>query len=82
MFIIYQSTTDDNDFSTIDGLFKYFTLGNLGRPNLICGYSDIMEKMIEDYPGTKVNLKLECPVGYISKIERFGLLYYDDPSTG
>jgi hypothetical protein len=82
VYIIYHSTTEDNNLSNIDDLFRYFTLGNLGRPNLICGHSDIREKMIEDYPGDKINMKLECPAGYISNIERFGLLYYDEPSTG
>ena len=83
---MYQSTTDNNDFSDIKNIFKFFTLGNLGRSNLECGFSDVKEYLIDGYKGHSPDIYIDCQKDgtrrYISKLEKFGLLYADDPKTG
>lgn len=82
IYFIYAGTTEHNNYKDIDLLFKYFTLGNLGRSNLVCGHSDLKEKYITGYGKEAPLLNLTCTTGKITKIIDFGLLYQFDKSSG
>lgn len=41
VFWMYASMTKGNNYTEMEEAFKYFTLGNLGKGNPICGYSNI-----------------------------------------
>ena len=68
--MIYQSTTAaNNEFTKVNEVFKYFTIGNLGRSDQECGYSNVKEKLIDDYAGDNPIIQLNCPRGgYIKKL--------------
>ena len=55
---MYESTTDNNDFTNVKEIFKFFTLGNLGRSNLECGYSDVKEYLIDEYTFIGLDCKM------------------------
>lgn len=83
LFVIYPSPTKFNDYSSIESLITYMTLGNLARPNLECGYSDLKKDIIYGEKERSPEIKLQCDTGeYISKITDFGLLYREDKETG
>lgn len=46
LYLIYQNATADNNFSDINSMFQYFTIGNIGRPNLFCAHSDLKEYLV------------------------------------
>ena len=83
IFMIYQSTTfANNEFTKVNEVFKYFTIGNLGRSAQECGYSNVKEILIDDYAGDSPIISLNCPGGgYIKKLVQFGLLYAEDKRT-
>lgn len=70
IFMIYQSTTAaNNEFTKVNEVFKYFTIGNLGRSDQECGYSNVNEILIDDYEGDSPMISLKCPgKGYIKKL--------------
>ena len=41
VFMMYSSMTEDNNYMSVSMIWQYFTLGNIGKGNLICGYSNI-----------------------------------------
>ena len=41
VFLMYSSMTVDNDYMSVQKAWQYFTLGNIGKGNNICGYSNI-----------------------------------------
>lgn len=41
VFWMYASMTEGNNYSEMVEVFQYFTLGNLGKGNPICGYSNL-----------------------------------------
>ena len=83
IFMIYQSTTyANNEFTKPNEIFKYFTIGNLGRGDQECGYSHVKEILLDDYAGDSPIIQLSCPGGgYIKKLVQFGLLYREDKRT-
>ena len=83
LFVIYPSPTKFNDYSSVEKMITYMTLGNLARPNLECGFSDLKKDMIYGEKERSPEIKLQCDAGeYISKITNFGLLYKEDKETG
>lgn len=83
IFVVYQSTTRFNEFSNFAKFFSYFTLGNLARPNLECGYSDLRKEIKPNCKKRAPEIKLECKEDeYISVMKDFGLLYKYDQATG
>ena len=49
IYIIYASNTTGNNFTNLNVFFSYFTLGNLGRSNLICDYGNVLSNMVLEY---------------------------------
>ena len=68
IYIIYMSSTNDNKLMDINHLFKYFTLGNMGRPQLYCDYSDLKSNLVEDYEKGSRIMDLHCDGGRITSI--------------
>ena len=57
----FASVTKDNNYLSFNSVFQYFTLGNIGEGQKMCGYSEI------DYyesPWERLNLKEPSPVIY------------------
>mmetsp|Transcript_24596 Transcript_24596/g.38199 ORF Transcript_24596/g.38199 Transcript_24596/m.38199 type:complete len:98 (-) Transcript_24596:5890-6183(-) len=79
VYMIFSSTTVNNDYS-IDTFYQYFTLGNLGRTNPECGFSNIRQPMDPDLASLTPppTIQLKCDTGYIKSIKRLGLLYVTD----
>mmetsp|Transcript_4428 Transcript_4428/g.6506 ORF Transcript_4428/g.6506 Transcript_4428/m.6506 type:complete len:264 (+) Transcript_4428:2247-3038(+) len=76
LYVMFQSTTDNNNFLSISQVFSYFTLGNVGVTDNSCGFSKINPEDL-DYESRK--LSLDCPDGsYISEIKNLGFLYHYD----
>lgn len=42
--LMYASLTDGNNYYSLNIAFQYFTIGNIGKGNLICNYSNIEHK--------------------------------------
>ena len=56
IYMIYSSITPDNDYSSLESAFKYFSMGTLAKGELNCGYSSI------DYDNSaKMWSQLEIP---------------------
>ena len=79
LYAIYSSTEKHPNWTNLSDIFKLTTLGNLGKPDLKCGYSDLKNDMIYGTIDRSPEVKLKCDDGeYINKILSFGLLYLDD----
>jgi hypothetical protein len=84
VFAMYAGSTRNNDYSSMNQIFKYFTLGNIARTNKICGYStlnDTNSDQTDIFSSAPSSFQMKCGVGYIKEIEHFGFLYLLDHST-
>lgn len=39
--MLYSNITPDNDYSSLESAFKYFSMGNLAKGTYNCGYSSL-----------------------------------------
>jgi hypothetical protein len=68
VLLVYVNSTKGNDYSDLDKIFSYFTLGNLGRSNQYCEYASINSENV-------INFHCADQVEYMHDIGRYGLLY-------
>lgn len=58
--LMYASTTENNDYLHLNEVFRYFTIGNIGRGNTICAHSNInYENAKKIYPQNKIPYKFD-----------------------
>jgi hypothetical protein len=84
VFWMYAESTRNNDYGSLNQIFKYFTIGNIARTNQICGYSTLnnAKKPVDSkmFGSAPSSFQMKCDRGYIKEIEHYGFLYLLDHS--
>tara|TARA_B110000285_G_C15040997_1_gene571788 strand:- start:423 stop:734 length:312 start_codon:yes stop_codon:yes gene_type:complete len=79
---MYENSTQGNNLSSLDSVFKYFTLGNLGQFTKKCSFSDFAYRFDANLKPPENLIKVDCEKGVIAKIINFGFMYSYDQEYG
>ena len=73
VYIICYQNTEQNSLNNLEDLLVYYSFGNLGRPDLNCGFTDF---------DSEEPFQIKCGgTNFIEKLDYFGFLYAYDLKT-